>query len=201
MLGLLLLLLWTLPASAETRILVLGDSLSAGYGLAPELAFPARLEAALLERNYEVRVINAGISGDTSAGGAARLDWSLAEEPDLVIVELGANDALRGLNPQQTSSHLDSILERLERKGIAALLAGMLAPRNLGADYYTSFDALYPALARKHQVPFYPFFLAGVAGVAELNQADGIHPNAKGVEVIVRGILPLVESLLPARSG
>lgn len=191
-----LVLLVVPPVGAETRILALGDSLTAGYGLMQELAFPAQLEALLCQRGYSARVINAGVSGDTSAGGAARLEWSLADQPDIVIVELGANDAMRGLSPQQTEEHLAEILERLNQKHIIALLAGMKAPRNLGANYYNSFDRLYPDLAERFGVAFYPFFLEGVAGVPELNQADGIHPNAAGVRVIVEGLLPLIEDLL-----
>lgn len=183
-------------AAAPLRITVLGDSLVAGYGLSQASAFPARLEVALKQRNYQVIVVNAGISGDTAAGGLARLDWALDEPPDLMIVELGANDALRGLNPLQTEQHLNAILTRLLETGVQPLLAGMKAPRNLGEDYYTKFDRLYPELARRHQIPFYPFFLDGVAGEPGLNQADGLHPTAAGVEVIVRGILPLVEKTL-----
>lgn len=181
---------------AELRIVVLGDSLTAGYGLAAHNAFPARLEAALKQRGHPVRVINAGVSGDTSMGGLARLDWSLADQPDLMIIELGANDALRGLSPQQTKQNLNTILARLREHGVQALLTGMKAPRNLGEDYYSKFDRIYPELARRHQLPFYPFFLAGVAGQRGLNQADGLHPTLAGVEVIVRGILPLVEQIL-----
>jgi len=191
------LLLLASPAAADKlHIVVFGDSLTAGYGLSEKAAFPARLEDALQRRGFAVRVSNAGVSGDTSAGGLARLAWTLGDRPDLMIVELGANDALRGLNPQQTRQNLDRILSRLSQRHILALLAGMKAPRNLGEDYYTKFDRLYPELARRHQVPFYPFFLEGVAGVPDLNQADGIHPNAAGVEVIVRRILPLVEDCL-----
>lgn len=178
------------------RILVLGDSLTAGYGLSQQAAFPARLEAALKLRDHQVRVINAGVSGDTSMGGLARLDWALADQPELIIIELGANDAMRGLSPQQTRQNLDRILDRLRETGVPALLTGMKAPRNLGEDYYTKFDRIYPELARQHRLPFYPFFLAGVAGQPKLNQADGIHPTMAGVEVIVRGILPLVEETL-----
>jgi len=170
--------------------------LSAGYGLTPDSAFPARLEAQLLRRGYQVRVSNAGVSGDTSAGGLARLDWSLEEKPALMIVELGANDALRGLDPLQTKQNLSAILSRLRAAGVQPLLAGMKAPRNLGESYYSKFDRLYVELARQHQVPLYPFFLAGVAGDPGLNQADGIHPTAAGVEVMVRGMLPLVAELL-----
>jgi acyl-CoA thioesterase-1 len=149
---------------AELRIVVLGDSLTAGYGLAQQNAFPAQLEIALRQRNHPVRVFNAGVSGDTSMGGLARLDWALADKPDLLIIELGANDALRGLSPQQTKQNLNSILYRLRDKGVQALLTGMKAPRNLGEDYYTKFDRIYPELAQQHNLPFYPFFLAGVAG-------------------------------------
>lgn len=140
--------------------------------------------------------MNAGISGDTSKGGLSRLDWSLGDHPDLVIVELGANDALRGLSPQQTKKNLDSILSRLRQNGVQALLTGMKAPRNMGEEYYTQFDQIYPELAQQHKVPFYPFFLAGVVGDPELNQADGIHPTSAGVEVIVKRILPLVGKTL-----
>lgn len=175
---------------------MLGDSLTAGYGLPQESAFPARLEVALKQQGRQVQVVNAGVSGDTSMGGLARLDWSLGDHPDLVIVELGANDALRGLSPQQTRENLDNILDRLQQKGVQALLTGMKAPRNMGVDYYTSFDRIYPELARQHKVPFYPFFLDGVVGDPELNQADGIHPTSAGIEVIVKLILPLVEETL-----
>lgn len=143
-----------------------------------------------------MRVINAGVSGDTSMGGLARLDWALAEQPDLMIIELGANDALRGLSPLQTKQNLNSLLYKLREKQVQALLTGMKAPRNLGEEYYNKFDRLYPDLARQHQLPFYPFFLQGVAGEPGLNQADGIHPTVAGVEVIVRGMLPLVENVL-----
>lgn len=180
-------------------IVVLGDSLSAGYGLPKDAAFPARLQAQLLQRGHQLQVINAGVSGDTSAGGLARLDWTLAAKPELMIIELGANDALRGLDPQQTKQNLSAILSRLRTAGVQPLLAGMKAPRNLGEAYYSKFDRLYVELARQHQVPLYPFFLAGVAGNPQLNQADGIHPTAAGVEVIVRGMLPLVEEWLEER--
>lgn len=193
-------MIWLLPLGATvqamTTIMVFGDSLTAGYGLAREQAFPAQLAEALGRRGHDVRVLNAGISGDTSAGGAARLEWSLAERPDIVIVELGANDALRGLEPAQTEAHLATILTRLQQDNIKTLLAGMKAPRNLGAAYYNSFDRLYPRLAERFNVALYPFFLERVAGVPELNQQDGIHPNAAGVKVIVEGMLPAVEGLL-----
>lgn len=178
------------------RLMVFGDSLAAGYGLPQEEAFPMRLEAALRRAGHQVTVINAGVSGDTSAGGLARLDWALHDRPDLVIVELGGNDALRGLDPEQTCANLDAILSRFKTEGVAVLLAGMRAPRNLGHDYYSKFDRIYSALAAKHDVPLYPFFLDGVATDPALNQADGIHPNARGVAVIVERILPSVRALL-----
>ena len=187
----------SVPALAETRsLLVLGDSLTAGYGLPLEQAFPAQLEAALKKKGHNIHVINAGISGDTSAGGLARLDWSLADQPDIAIVELGANDALRGLSPQQTRDNLAAILSRLKKAHIPVILAGMKAPRNLGENYYNSFDQIYSALAKEYQVVFYPFFLEGVAGDPQLNQSDGMHPNNAGVKIIVKRILPLVETLL-----
>lgn len=175
---------------------MLGDSLTAGYGLSAEQAFPAQLEAALQQQGYQVVVQNAGVSGDTSAGGLTRLDWTLSDNPDLVIVELGANDALRGLDPARTRENLAAILKRLNDDGIKSILAGMRAPRNLGPEYYTKFDQLYPELALSYKVPLYPFFLEGVAGRAELNQADGIHPTSRGVAIIVERFLPMiVESL------
>ncbi len=183
-------------AERNTRILVLGDSLAAGHGLAAGDAFPARLEAALRSRGLEVEVINAGVSGDTSAGGRARLNWALADKPDLVVVELGANDALRGLSPQATYANLDAIVTRLKARNIGVLLAGMFAPPNMGRAYGTAFKAVYAKLAARHDVAFYPFFLDGVAARAALNQADGIHPNAKGVAVIVDRITPYVVRLL-----
>ena len=184
---------------AETRIVILGDSLSAGYGLPAAEAFPAQLEQALRQSGQAVRVINAGVSGDTTAGGLARLDWALAERPQLVIVQLGANDALRGLDPEQARANLDAILTRLKREETQILLAGMRAPRNLGPAYYTKFDRIYSDLARKHQVALDPFFLEGVALRPELNQADGLHPNAQGVAMVVRRLLPQVRALLVGR--
>jgi len=184
-------------ASAEpVRILALGDSLTAGYGLAAGSAFPARLEQALRAEGRDVRVINAGISGDTTAGGLARLEWSLADKPDLAIIELGANDGLRGLDPKLTQANLEAILTRLEAAGIKVLLAGMLAPPNYGHAFEAEFKAVFTTLAARHDVVFYPFFLDGVAGEAGLTQPDGLHPTAKGVEVIVARILPAVRALL-----
>ncbi len=197
--GVLLLAGVALAGSADSpreRIAVLGDSLGAGYGLPAGQSFPTRLEEALRQRGCDVAVLDRSVSGDTTAGGLARLDWMLKSRPDLVIVELGANDALRGLDPEQTRANLDAIIERLKKAGASVLLAGMRAPRNLGQDYYTKFDRIYPDLADKHDVALYPFFLAGVAGSGRLNQADGIHPNAEGVEVIVDRMLPLVVRLV-----
>jgi len=179
-----------------TRILVLGDSLSAGYGLSKEEAFPSRLERALRLRGHSVEVINAGVSGDTTAGGLSRLDWALADNPDLVILELGANDALRGLPPRVAEENLDAMLARLRKRGVKVILTGMKAPRNWGPEYHKAFDAIFPRLAQKYQVPLYPFFLEGVAGEASLNLPDGLHPNARGVARIVEGILLQVEALL-----
>ena len=187
--------------AGEPGIAVLGDSLTAGYGLPREEAFPARLEAALRADGHAWRVIDAGVSGDTSAGGLARLDWVLADEPRIVIVELGANDGLRGLPVDQLEANLDATLARIRGSGAVALLAGMRAPANFGADYDTAFHAVYQRLAARHGVAFYPFFLEGVALVPALNQADGIHPNAAGVAEIVRRILPHVAALVARHKG
>lgn len=178
------------------KLLAFGDSLVHGYGLAAGESFPQKLETALRARGYPVEVINAGNSGDTTAAGRARLDWALAEKPDLVLVELGANDGLRGIEPSETYRNLDHILARLAAEGLAVLFTGMRAPRNLGEDYVAEFDAVFPRLADKHGVAFYPFFLDGVALDPRLNQADGIHPNAAGVAVLVERIVPALEPLL-----
>jgi acyl-CoA thioesterase-1 len=184
-------------ARAEpARILVLGDSIAAGYGLAADEAFPARLESHLRRAGRKVRVIDAGVSGDTTAGGLARLDWALADRPHVVIVELGGNDGLRGIAPQATRANLDAILARLKARGPRVLLTGMLAPPNLGAEYGRAFDAIYPELAAKYGVALYPFVLDGVAAQPDLNQRDGIHPNARGVAVMVDRIAPYVVRLL-----
>ena len=180
----------------ELRILMLGDSLTAGYGLPARDALPARLEAALRDRGLDVRIINAGVSGDTSAGGLARIEWALADRPHALVVALGANDALRAIDPSVTRSSLSRLLDVLDERRLPALLAGMMAPRNLGRDYGARFDAIYPQLAARHGVLLYPFLLDGVATVAALNQADGLHPNAAGVEVIVGRILPSVLCLV-----
>lgn len=178
------------------KIVVLGDSLTAGYGLPGEAAFPARLAVALKAKGISATIANAGVSGDTASGGLGRLDWSVPEGTEAVIVELGANDALRGIAPEVTKTALDGILRKLAERKIAVLLAGMKAPRNMGADYVRAFDAIYPALAAAHPVIFYPFFLDGVATDPKLNQGDGLHPTAGGVDVIVARILPQVEELI-----
>jgi acyl-CoA thioesterase-1 len=179
------------------RILAFGDSLTAGYNLAAADAFPAKLGKALREAGHPVKISNAGISGDTTAGGRSRLDWALAENPEIVILELGANDALRGFDPAETERNLDDMLRRLQAKKITVLLAGMKAPRNLGREYADSFDAIYPRLAAKYNVALYPFFLDGVVADPAMNQGDGIHPTAKGVDVIVKRIMPSLLPLLP----
>ena len=200
-LALLLVCAVSFDCRAETRLLVLGDSLTAGYGLPPEQAFPAQLETRLKKDGYPVTVINAGVSGDTSAGGRARLGWALADRPDLVLVELGANDGLRGLDPGAMKGKLDAIIRTLRGKGIGVMLAGMLAPPNMGPVYEREFNAVFPALAREHDIVFYPFFLDGVAADPALNQRDGIHPNAKGVAAIVDRIAPFVVRLLKRGKG
>jgi acyl-CoA thioesterase-1 len=178
------------------KIVVLGDSLSAGLGLPIEAAFPERLQAALKAKGEAASVVNAGVSGDTASGGLGRLDWSVPAGTDAVIVELGANDALRGIDPKLTETALAGILDKLNDRHIPVLLAGMKAPRNMGADYVQAFDAIYPALASTHAVVFYPFFLDGVATDAKFNQGDGMHPNAAGVDGIVARIMPQVEALI-----
>ncbi len=178
------------------KIVVLGDSLSAGLGLPADAAFPEKLGQALKAKGIAATVANAGASGDTASGGLGRLDWSVPDGTAAVIVELGANDALRGIDPSVTKAALDGILTKLRDRHIFVLLAGMRAPRNMGADYVQAFDAIYPALASTHRVVFYPFFLEGVATDAKLNQADGLHPTAAGVDVIVARILPRVEQLI-----
>jgi acyl-CoA thioesterase-1 len=191
-------------AARETKpvkMVVLGDSLSAGLGLSAPAAFPARLQKALQSKGIAVDMINAGVSGDTTSGGRDRLDWSVPEGTEAVIVELGANDALRGVDPKVTRSALTDILTRLKARKIAVLLCGMYAPPNYGADYSARFNAIYPDIARQFGVPLYPFFLEGVATEAKLNQPDGLHPTAEGIDVIVKNILPTVEAFLGAISG
>ena len=184
-------------AAARTlRLVVLGDSLTAGFGLAPGKAFPDRLQAALRAKGFDVNVINAGVSGDTAADGLARYEWAVPPGADALIVELGANDMLRGMKPEATKATLAAILDKARAAHLPVLLAGMRAAPNLGPEYDQTFDAIYPALAKAYGVALYPFFLDGDAGDAKLNQTDGLHPNAEGVEVIVQKILPSVEALL-----
>jgi acyl-CoA thioesterase-1 len=178
------------------KMVVLGDSLSAGLGLVESAAFPARLQKALKAKGIEVDMINAGVSGDTTSGGRDRLDWSVPEGTEAVIVELGANDALRGIDPKVPRAALTEIVRRLQARKIAVLLCGMVAPPNYGADYSARFNAIYPDLAKTFAVPLYPFFLEGVAADAKLNQGDGLHPTAEGVDLIVKNILPTVEAFL-----
>jgi acyl-CoA thioesterase-1 len=187
------------PAFAQdkpVRLVALGDSLTAGYGLPQDATFPVALEKALKARGHNVEVANAGVSGDTTTGGLDRLDWSVPDGTDGVILELGANDMLRGLDPAIPRRALASIVERLEKRRIPVMLAGMVASPNLGQDYARRFNSIYPDIAQKHGLVLYPFFLDGVAGDRQLNQPDGLHPTAKGVEVIVARILPSVESFL-----
>jgi acyl-CoA thioesterase I len=183
-------------AAEPLRILMLGDSLTAGFGLIKDESLPAQLQVALEPMVPGVRVINAGVSGDTTAGGQARLAWSLAERLDAVIIALGANDGLRGLAPKQTYANLDAIITTAKDARVPVLLAGMRAPPNLGREYGSAFDAIFPQLAAKHGVVFHSFLLEGVAARPELNQDDGIHPNARGVEVIVSNLLPHVRALI-----
>jgi acyl-CoA thioesterase-1 len=185
------------PAAARTiRLVVLGDSLTAGLGLPPGKAFPDRLQAALRARGWDVDVLNAGVSGDTAADGLARYDWAVPANADALIVELGANDMLRGLEPEATKKALSAILDKAHATRLLTLIAGMRAAPNLGAEYDRAFDAIYPALAKDHDVALYPFFLDGVAGDPKLNQADGMHPTAVGVDAIVERIAPSVEEIL-----
>jgi len=186
----------------SVRIVVLGDSLTAGLGLPADEAFPAKLERALKAKGLAIEVINAGVSGDTASGGLARLDWSVPEGTDAVILELGANDMLRGIDPKLTRQALEEIVRRLSARGVPVLLAGMRAAANLGNDYGRAFEALYSDLAGRYDLLLYPFFLDGVAGEAGLNQSDGLHPTAAGVDAIVARILPKVEELVRrARNG
>jgi acyl-CoA thioesterase-1 len=183
------------------KMVVLGDSLTAGFGLPANAAFPARLQKALEAKGIKVDMINAGVSGDTASGGRERLDWSVPEGTEAVILELGANDALRGTDPEVTRAALSDILSRLKARGIAVLLCGMYAPPNYGSDYAARFNAIYPELSKSFGVPLYPFFLDGVAADAKLNQADGMHPTADGINIIVKNFLPTVEAFLGTISG
>lgn len=186
----------TLAQGQTINIVAFGDSLTAGHRLTPDQAFPVRLAAKLKARGHDVAVANAGVSGDTTAAGRARLDWAVPDGTDAVILELGANDALRGLPPDQARVNLEALITGLKAKGAEILLAGMRAPRNYGPEYTDAFDRIFPELAAKHGLLLYPFFIDGIALDAALNLDDGIHPNARGVNVIVDGILPKVEELL-----
>lgn len=190
-------------ADRPLRIIAFGDSLTAGYGLPASASFPAQLQKALETTGRKIVIENAGVSGDTTQAGLDRLDWSIGDGIDGVIVELGANDALRGLDPAQTRSALDQIIVRLKARKIPVMLAGMRAPPNMGADFQQRFDSIFPDLAREHGLILYPFFLDGVAGRRELNQNDGIHPTADGIKLIVERILPSVERFIAslARPG
>lgn len=189
-------------ARAETFTIVgFGDSLMAGFGLGPGEGFTDKLQATLRAKGHDVTVANAGVSGDTTSGGLARLDWSVPDGTKLVILELGANDMLRGVSPNIAEKNLDEMLAKLKARKIAVLLAGMRAAPNLGADYQTAFDAIYPKLAAKYDVPLYPFFLDGVAGQSGLQLEDGLHPNPKGVDAMVERILPTVEKAIAAVEG
>jgi acyl-CoA thioesterase-1 len=197
---------WPTEASAQERakplqVVVLGDSLSAGYQLPQESAFPALLERALRADGVDVDITNAGVSGDTARGGLERLDWAVPDGTDAVIVELGANDMLRGSDPEQTKDSLDKIIVRLKERGIKVLLAGMKASPSMGREYGEKFNAIYPDLARRHSVPLYPFFLEGIAGNRAFNIEDGMHPNRRGVEMIVRSIYPTVREFLTGTAG
>lgn len=190
-------------AARPLKLVAFGDSLSAGYNLPGSAAFPTVLEQALRQKGLAVEIVNAGVSGDTTQGGLERLDWSVPDGTDGIILELGANDALRGVDPSVTRKNLEAIITRLTERKIPVLLAGMYAPRNLGEDFAKRFDAIYPELAKQHELVLYPFFLEGIAGDRALNQADGLHPTAEGVAVVVRTILPTVERFiasLPPRS-
>lgn len=199
---LLLLFLWAPPAiAAPVKILMLGTSLTQGLGLPPGTEIPAVLQARLKATGIDATVINAGVSGETSAAGLSRLDWSLADKPNAVIVEFGSNDALRGISPAQTEQNLSAILARLKEKHIPVLLLGMMGPRNLGPEYARAFDAIYPKLARRYSVPLYPFVLEGVALNPKLNQADGMHPNPAGARFIADRLLPDVKKLVAQARG
>ena len=185
----------------EKVVLALGDSLTAGFGLKTSSGFVAQLGTRLILSGVNARVIDGGVSGDTSAGGLARLDWLFVDTPDLVIVELGANDGLRGLDPTATMANLEAIVLRVKERGAKVLLSGMQAPPNMGEEYAREFNSIYGALARKYKIVLFPFFLEGVAAQPQLNQIDGIHPNADGVELIVEQILPFVMALLEGDGG
>ncbi|ABR61899.1 arylesterase [Sinorhizobium medicae] len=195
--GLTMTIVLSAAARAEPVSLVgFGDSLMAGYQLPPEDAFPTRLEKALKGKGIDVTIANAGVSGDTTSGGLARIDWSVPEGTDGVILELGANDALRGIPPEETRKNLEAMIVRLKKRGIAVLLAGMMAPPNMGPDYGERFNAIYPELAKEHDTVFYPFFLDGVVTEAGLKLEDGMHPNGEGIAVMVDRFLPTAETFI-----
>ena len=186
----------TAIAADKVKIMAFGDSLTAGYGLAADEAFPVRLQAALQAKGLSVEVINAGQSGDTTGAGLDRVEWALFDKPDAVILELGANDMLRGLPPEKTRDNLEKIIALFRAEQLPILMAGMLASQSFGSEYKNSFDRIFPELAESHELLFYPFFLEGVAGDMSLNQQDGIHPTAEGIDIIVANILPSVEELI-----
>jgi acyl-CoA thioesterase-1 len=188
----------TAPAGPATKIVVLGDSLAAGLGVKPEQSFPARLEVALKAQGRNVAIVNQGVSGDTTAGGLDRVDWLLGDKPDIVMIELGANDALRGTDPAVAERNLSTTIEKLKAAGVMVWLAGMAAPRNFGPEYVAAFDGLYKRLSDKYQVPLYPFILDGVAQDPALTQADGLHPNVRGAQIIADRLLPFVIKNLDA---
>ena len=199
--GAFLAILTAFPAAAEPyRIVGFGDSLMAGYGLGPGEGFPEKLQAALRNKGHDVVIANAGVSGDTSSGGLSRLDWSVPDGTQLVILELGANDMLRGIAPEVTEQNLDKMLGRLKERGMAVLLVGMVAAPNLGPDYADAFNGIFPRLAEKHSVQLYPFFLDGVAADRQFLLEDGMHPNAAGIDRMVERLLPTVEKLLAAKA-
>lgn len=184
-------------AGAEpVRIVAFGDSLTAGFNLSQSQAFPAKLEAALKARGHNVSITNAGVSGDTTSGGLARLDWSIPQDTQAVILELGANDVLRGIPPALTRKNLEQMVERLRARKIEILLAGMKAPPNMGGEYTAAYDAIYDEIAKKNELVYYPFFLDGIIGQAKLNLKDGMHPSVAGVDEIVKRILPTAEKLI-----
>lgn len=183
-------------ADRPVKIVALGDSLVAGFGLPPDAAFPVKLAQALTAKGLAVEITNAGVSGDTASGGLARVDWSIPDGTDAVIVELGANDMLRGIDPKVTRQALEALVKRIKERGLAVLLCGMRAAPNYGVDYGRDFDAIFPDLAAKYDLAFYPFFLEGIVADRALNQPDGLHPTAAGVDRIVARILPTVEALV-----
>lgn len=190
------------PVLADTiKGVGFGDSLMAGYQLGPNQSFADRLETALKEKGYDIEIANAGVSGDTTSAGLARLDWSVPDDTDFVILELSANDALRGISPELSRENLDAMIAHLKDKGIDVILAGMLAPPNMGEDYAGGFNPIFPELAEKHDVPLYPFFLDGVAAQPDKQLDDGMHPNEKGIATMVEGFLPLMEDYLDGSDG